>query len=86
MPEGEAEYLTLYGTGIRHVQEPGYVQVTVGGLDVPVVSAGPKGDIDGLDQITCGPLPVTLKEKPGEIDVLVTVDGKKANTVKIGVF
>jgi len=47
---------------------------------VPVVFAGPQGQFTGLDQINVQ-LPASLAGK-GEVDVVLTVDGVVANTVR----
>jgi hypothetical protein len=83
VPE-ESLYVTLYGTGIRRLQSQDSVQATVGGLAIGA-TAGPS-EFQGVDQVNIGPLPVALKQNPGEIDIVVTVDGKKANIVRMGVF
>jgi uncharacterized protein (TIGR03437 family) len=43
--------------------------------------AGPQGQFPGLDQVNLS-LPQTLHTR-GEIDVVLTVDGQVANTVRI---
>jgi uncharacterized protein (TIGR03437 family) len=84
--EGERVYVQLYGTGWRSNSGPGSVRVTIGGFPIPVLFAGAQGSYAGLDQLNIGPLPVTLKEKPGEVEVVVEVEGKRANIVRIGVY
>lgn len=37
---------------------------------------------EGLDQLNIGPLPRSLAGK-GEVDIVVTIDGKQANVVTI---
>ena len=46
--------------------------------------AGPvaQGQFDGLDQINLGPLPRELAGR-GEVDIVITVDGKQANVVTV---
>jgi uncharacterized protein (TIGR03437 family) len=73
-------YLSLYGTGIRGGNS---FTVTVGGTVVPVAYAGPQGQFAGLDQINVR-LPVSLRGK-GDVDLVLTVDGAAANTVRIGI-
>ncbi|MFN7930688.1 MAG: SMP-30/gluconolactonase/LRE family protein, partial [Blastocatellia bacterium] len=73
-------YLELYGTGWRNNSGLANVSVTVGGVAVPVLYAGPQPQFVGLDQINVQ-LPRSLAGR-GDADVLLTVDGKVANAVK----
>jgi len=70
-------YLELYGTGIRNGTN---VTATVGGVTVPVLSAGAQGIFLGLDQVNIGPLPASLSGK-GNVNIALTVDGETANIV-----
>ena len=60
------------------------VAATVGGDNVRVLGAVAQGQFVGLDQINIGPLPRTLTGR-GEVNMVLTVDGKPANTVKVNV-
>jgi uncharacterized protein (TIGR03437 family) len=71
-------YLSLYGTGIRHGAS---VTCTVGGVPVPVSYSGGQGSYPGLDQVNI-PLGAALRGL-GEVDVVVTADGKASNAVRI---
>ena len=44
----------------------------------------PQGQFVGLDQINIGPLPRSLAGR-GEVNILLTADGKPANTVTVNV-
>jgi uncharacterized protein (TIGR03437 family) len=78
---GDEVYLELYGTGIRNNSGLTNVTVTVGGEAVPVLYANKQPDFVGLDQVNIRiPKPFAGR---GEVDVVLTVDGKMANTVKI---
>ncbi len=79
----DAVFVTFYGSGIRNRSALSAVQCSIGGVNVPVLFAGPQGTFVGLDQVNVQ-LPVALKGR-GELDVLLTVDGQSANTVTIGV-
>ena len=80
-PAADRLYLMLYGTGLRrHSLNP--VKATVGGVSVPVLYAGPQSQFPGLDQVNLGPLPASLLGK-GDVDVVITVDGVPANTVRL---
>ena len=79
-PEGSELYVFLFGTGMRNAG--GQVSVTVDGVAVPFAGPVAQGEFDGLDQINLGPFPRELAGR-GELDVVVTVDGKQANAVTL---
>jgi uncharacterized protein (TIGR03437 family) len=81
LASGGTVYLSLYGTGIRHVSSPANVVCTIGGVSVPVLYAGPQGTYSGLDQVNVQ-LPISLLGR-GEVDVIVTADGQPSNAVRI---
>lgn len=81
-PEGDEVYLTLYGTGIRGRSSLTAVKAVIGGVDVPVLYAGPQGEFVGLDQINIGPIPRSLIGA-GEVTLTLTVDGVVSNSVTI---
>src|SRR4051812_25703966 len=72
--------LQLAGSGFRHAGPDAKVQVTVGGIAVPVVSYGAKDNV-GRDQVTIE-LPPSLRAL-GETDVAMTVNGRLSNVVRI---
>ena len=76
-------YVSFYGTGIRNRSSLGNVTVTINGVSVPVLFAGPAPDYVGLDQVNVG-LPLTLRGS-GECNVVVSVDGQTSNTVTINI-
>src|SRR5262249_50490106 len=80
--ESDRVFLLLFGTGIRGVINLSTVTATIGGVSVPVGFAGGVPGLIGLDQLNLGPLPRSLVGR-GEVDVVVRVDGKIANTVKV---
>lgn len=80
-PEGDQMILALFGTGWRFRSSEAAVKVTVGGVNVPVTYAGLQPTLTGLDQINAQ-LPRTLAGK-GEVEVVVAVDGKTANAVRV---
>jgi uncharacterized protein (TIGR03437 family) len=82
-PAGTQAILSLYGTGIRGRSSLGSVQAKVGGLSAEVRYAGLQSEFAGLDQLDLV-IPRALAGQ-GEVDVIVTVDGKAANTVRINV-
>ena len=77
-------FLLLFGTGIRGRSSLSAVTATVGGEPVPVLAAGAQGEFAGLDQVNIGPLPRTLAGR-GRVDIMLTIDRKKANTVSMAV-
>ncbi len=76
-------FLLLFGTGFRYRQSLGGVSVTIGGAPVEVWYAGAQGSFFGLDQLNLL-LPQTLAGR-GEMDVVLKVDGRAANTLRIKV-
>lgn len=81
--ETDQVFLALFGTGWRRRSSEAAVRVGVGGVNAPVTYAGAQGDLVGLDQINVR-LPRSLAGR-GEVDVVVTVDGQTANTVKVSI-
>jgi uncharacterized protein (TIGR03437 family) len=73
-------YLILYGTGLQAAGTAG-VTVTVGGVNAPVVFAGPTGIIAGLDQVNIL-LPASLAGK-GNVNVQLTAAGVSANPAQV---
>lgn len=77
-------YLSLYGTGIRNRSAVEKVAVTVRGISVPVQAAQSQGSFVGLDQVNVL-LPLSLRGS-GESDLVLTVDGVAANTVRVNIL
>jgi uncharacterized protein (TIGR03437 family) len=82
-PEGERVFLLLFGTGLRHRSALSNVSATLSGTTAVVSYAGAQGDLAGLDQVNLE-IPRSLSGR-GEIDVLLAVDGKTANTVRVSI-
>jgi uncharacterized protein (TIGR03437 family) len=76
-------YVSFYGTGIRNRSSLGNVTVTIHGIGLPALYAGPASGYAGLDQVNVG-LPLTLRGS-GEVNVAITVDGQTSNEVTINV-
>ncbi|HEY2014015.1 MAG TPA: hypothetical protein VGH38_10975 [Bryobacteraceae bacterium] len=76
-------YVSFYGTGIRNRSSLANVSVTINGMSVQVLYAGPAPGYAGLDQVNVG-LPLTLRGG-GESNVVLTVDGQTSNTVTINI-
>ena len=76
-------YLTLYATGIRNRSSLDNVLVTINGISVPALYAGPQSQYAGLDQIN---VPLTLNLRgAGIANVVLKVDQHQANTVTVAV-
>lgn len=74
-------YLVLYGTGIRNRSQLSNVTAVVGGVNSTVLFAGPQGNFAGTDQIN-----ILLNRGlagSGNVNVVVSVDGRTANTVQV---
>ncbi|MDX2030465.1 MAG: hypothetical protein SF339_07340 [Blastocatellia bacterium] len=81
--DGEQVFLMLFGTGLRYRSGLSGVTATVGGLPVEVLYVGSQGAMPGLDQVNLR-LPKSLAGR-GEMDVILKVDGRTANAVRIKV-
>ena len=82
-PPGEVVVLVLYGSGIRGRSSLSAVTATIGGVNAEVQYAGAQPDFVGLDQINVL-VPRSLIGR-GEVDIVLTVDGKAANTVRVNI-
>jgi uncharacterized protein (TIGR03437 family) len=80
-PEGEEVYLILFGTGWRFRSDLANVSAQIGGQRVAVYYAGMQPSFAGLDQANIL-IPRALRGA-GEVDVVLTVDGKVTNRVKV---
>jgi uncharacterized protein (TIGR03437 family) len=78
----EQVFLLLFGTGIRGRSTLDAVSVKIGGVEAAINYAGAQGS-NGLDQINVA-IPHILAGR-GEVDVVLTVDGQVANTVRINI-
>ena len=74
------DYLVLFGTGLRKASLSA-VKVTIGGREALAQFVGAQGGFAGLDQINMQiPAGVT-----GVVDLVVSINGKAANVVKVRV-
>jgi uncharacterized protein (TIGR03437 family) len=73
-------YVSFFGTGIRNASN---VSVTVNGVSLQVLYAGPAPGYTGLDQVNVV-LDLSLRGS-GETNVVLTADSQTANTVTINV-
>jgi uncharacterized protein (TIGR03437 family) len=76
-------FLGIAGTGFRLNSGLSNVGVTIGGTQVPVVYAGAQSPGSGLDRLYVH-LPQSLAGR-GLVDVVLTVDGRTANTVQLSI-
>ena len=76
-------YVSFFGTGIRNRSSLANVTMTINGIGVPVLYAGPAPGFTGLDQVNAA-LVLSLRGS-GESNAVLTVDGQVANTVTIDV-
>jgi uncharacterized protein (TIGR03437 family) len=73
--------LQLYGTGVRRRFNLSDVHVVIGGVECAVLYAGDQTEFPGLDQINVQ-LPGSLRGA-GLVTVVVTVEDRQANVLKI---
>jgi uncharacterized protein (TIGR03437 family) len=73
-------YLTLYGTGLRRQQR---ASATVNSINTAILYAGAQPGFAGLDQVNIE-LPVSLRGG-GDVEIILTIDGERANSVFITV-
>lgn len=74
-------FLLAFGTGFRN--RSGNGSATIGGVAADVTYAGAQGTFTGLDQANIR-IPRSLAGR-GDVDVVLTVDGKNSNAVVINV-
>jgi uncharacterized protein (TIGR03437 family) len=77
----ESVYLVLFGTGWRNRSSRAAVSVRIGNVAYPVEFAGAQPEFAGLDQINVL-MPSTLAGR-GEVELLVTADGRETNAVRV---
>ena len=77
---GATTRLRIYGSGFRYAGSAAKIEVTIGGIRVPVVSFGPMGS-QGEDQLTIE-MPAWMRGL-GETDLIAHVDGQVSNAVRI---
>ena len=80
-PEGDQVVLVLHGTGIRRRTALSAVRVAIGGTESQTIYAGEAPGFVGLDQVNAI-IPRSLIGRDS-VDVVLSVDGVMANTVRI---
>lgn len=77
---GAKTTVQLVASGLRYAGSASDIEVTVGGVRVPVVSFGPSED-EGVDRITLE-IPASLRAV-GEVDLICHVHGRVSNAVQL---
>ncbi|MEO6724503.1 MAG: hypothetical protein ABIU20_04845, partial [Blastocatellia bacterium] len=83
-PQTNQVFLVIFGSGLRGVSSTAAVKAKVGGVDVPVTFVGPAPGLAGVDQVNLGPLPRSLAGL-GAVDIVLTVDNRTTNTVRVNI-
>ncbi len=81
-PEGEQVFLVLFGTGLRGRSALTNASAKLGGIESELLFIGAQGSA-GLDQVNLR-LPRSLVGR-GDVDLVLTVDGRNANTVRFNI-
>jgi len=83
-PETDLVILEMFGTGVRfHSNSASSVTMKIGGADTQIFYAGLTPGLVGLDQVDVV-IPRSLIGR-GNVDMVLTVDGQTANTVRISI-
>jgi uncharacterized protein (TIGR03437 family) len=77
---GAATRVSLRSSGFRNAGSAAKIEVTIGGIRVPVLSFGPAAD-PGVDRVTIE-IPDRLRTL-GETDLIARVNGRVSNPVRI---
>ncbi len=72
-------YVSVFGTGLRYPGTP--TTITLGGTAITPLYVGPQGQFDGLDQVNFRVAPALAGR--GEIDLIISQDGKTTNMVRM---
>ncbi len=79
VPIDAGDFVALFGTGIRFSST--LVKINIGGVEIDPLFFGPQGFFEALDQINLQ-IPQSLAGR-GDVDLVLTLDGKTSNTVKL---
>ncbi len=79
-PVDANDFLILFGTGFRRASTAS-IKITIGGKAAPVFFAGAQGGFAGLDQINTQ-IPTGIS---GEVDLVVSINSRVANGVRLKV-
>jgi uncharacterized protein (TIGR03437 family) len=72
-------FVSLFGTGFRYTSAP--ITLSIGGTAVTPLGFAAQSEFAGLDQLNLQ-IPQSLAGK-GDVDLIMTADGKTSNTVKL---
>jgi uncharacterized protein (TIGR03437 family) len=81
-PAGDQVFLIGFGSGFRN-RMAANLSAVVGGESSALIDIGAQGQFEGLDQVNI-PLPRALAGR-GNVDVILNVNGRRANTVQINI-
>ena len=81
VPIDAGNYVALFGTGTRFPSTA--IKISIGDTEIEPLYSGPQGLYEGLDQTNLQ-IPQSLAGK-GDVDLVITVDGKISNPVKLRV-
>jgi uncharacterized protein (TIGR03437 family) len=82
-PETDQVFIVLFGTGLRNRTSLSNVTAQIGGVDAPVLYAGPQGSFVGEDQVNLR-VPRSLAGR-GEVLLTLIVDGMIANPLSVNI-
>jgi uncharacterized protein (TIGR03437 family) len=82
-PATDQVFLVFYGTGLRFRTALSAVSCSIGGVNSEVLYAGEVAGFVGYDQINVRLAPALAGR--GEVDVVISVDGQAANTVRVAI-
>jgi uncharacterized protein (TIGR03437 family) len=80
-PIDAGNFVALFGTGMRFVSTAITNSITIGGTNITPLFVGPQGQLEGVDQVNLQ-IPQSLAGR-GEVDLIITLDGKPTNLVKL---
>ena len=81
VPIDAGNFVALFGTGFKFAST--VAAMTIGGTTVTPLYVGPQGSLAGLDQINLQ-IPMSLAGR-GPVDLIIILDGKASNLVKLNI-
>jgi uncharacterized protein (TIGR03437 family) len=79
VPIDAGDYVALFGAGMRFSSTP--MKINIGGVEIDPLFFGPQGSFEALEQVNLQ-IPQSLAGR-GAVDLVLTLDGKTSNTVKL---
>ncbi len=80
-PAGDQVFLIPFGTGFRGLSGLGAASATIGGINAPVIFAGPVSGLMGLDQANLR-IDRSLAGR-GEVNIILIIDCKTTNALRV---